>query len=273
MPKVKSLPKKPKNKQKQKQKQSQHVVVNINTTTKKPARTKTARTRSDGGSIGIGGVGAFSRPLYLNSPSDYAPIIHNQPHNIPSQFSNIPTITMPSHALNNVHIPPQITYPTPTQLQSSTEDVRPLSALSDISRMSPASIDIDTPRPRYQRPTTVVVEGRTLSTIPPPMSFMEVLRAEQARRASRPGLGSTVIGSNIPSSRNESPFVAELTRSISQRSSRQGTPQRDLSPSLMRPRAESIQRMPRRTAGEVAEARGMGGNDRPPRPRGRPIGS
>lgn len=259
--------KKPKTKQKQKQKQRQTVIVNVNTGRTKTASKRRTTTRSGGGSIGIGGVGAFSRPLYLNSPSDYAPIIHNQPQNIPSQFTNIPTITMPTRALENVHTAPLITYPTPTQLQSPTDDNRLLSP------MSPASIDIDAPRPRYARPTTVVVEGRTLSTIAPPMSFMEVLRAEQARRSLRPSLGSTVIGSNIPSSRNESPFVAELTRSISQRSSRQGTPQRDLSPSLMRPRAESIQRMPRRTAEEVAEARGMGGNDRPPRPRGRPRGS
>lgn len=110
MPKVK----KPKTKQKQKQKQSQRVVVNINTTTK--PRTKTARTKQPLG---------YSYPVYLNSPSDSAPIIHNVA--LPQQFSNTPTIAMPMNALNNVHIPPLITYPTPTQLQSPTDDNRILS--------------------------------------------------------------------------------------------------------------------------------------------------
>lgn len=124
MPKVKPLPKKPKNKQKQKQKQSQRVVVNINTTTKKTARTKTTRTKQPLG---------YSYPVYLNSSNDSAPIIHNQPQYIPSQFSNIPTIAMPIHALNNVHIPPQITYPTPTELQTPADDIRILSPTSPAS--------------------------------------------------------------------------------------------------------------------------------------------
>ena len=110
MPKVR----KPKTKsQKQKQKQRQTVIVNVNTgrrgSTNKKRSSSTASVR-------------VPYPVYLNSPSDYAPIIHN----LPQQFTNQPAITLPVKALANIQEGATKTYPTPTQLQTPIDDVRPL---------------------------------------------------------------------------------------------------------------------------------------------------
>lgn len=90
--------KKPKTKQKQKQKQRQTVIVNVNQRT--PARRRGTSRRTSGG----GGGGGIPYPVYLNSPNDYAPIIHNV---LPSTLqAPIPTNTMLSTpAVNTVPIP------------------------------------------------------------------------------------------------------------------------------------------------------------------------
>lgn len=92
--------KKPKTKQKQKQKQSQRVIVNIHN--KAPARRRgtTRKTSSRGG-------GGIPYPVYLNSPNDYAPIIHNVLPSTPQ--TSIPTNTILSTPVVNTapipHIP------------------------------------------------------------------------------------------------------------------------------------------------------------------------
>ena len=111
MPKVK----KPKTKQKQKQKQRQTVIVNVNTTRRGGGSTNKRRSSSTA-SVRV------PYPVYLNSPSDYAPIIHN----LPQQFTNQPAITLPVKALANIQEGAPKTYPTPTQLQAPIDDVRPL---------------------------------------------------------------------------------------------------------------------------------------------------
>ena len=110
MPKVKKL------KQKQKQSQKQSVVVHVHTS-------KRGKPRAKRGGGGGGQTGAGGRTIYTNAPGDYAPIIHNV---IPPAFNNIPTISLPISALENRPIPPTVVFPTPTQLQTHTEDVRPL---------------------------------------------------------------------------------------------------------------------------------------------------
>ena len=90
--------KKPKTKQKQKQKQRQTVIVNVNQRAS-TRRRGTPRRRSGGG-----GGGGIPYPVYLNSPNDYAPIIHNV---LPSTLqASIPTNTMMTTPLvNTVPIP------------------------------------------------------------------------------------------------------------------------------------------------------------------------
>ena len=137
--------KKPKNKQKQKQRQSQKVVVNIHTGTKRKSSTKQRRRSVGSGGLGGGGGNFVSYPVYTNAPSDYAPIIHN----LPAQFQNQPAITMPTRALENIPTLPTITYPTSTQLQTNTEDVRPFNTGSVMTQLS---IDTRPPKPRLQYP-------------------------------------------------------------------------------------------------------------------------
>ena len=143
MPKVK----KPKTKQKQKQRQSQKVVVNIHTGTsagKRKASTQ-RKPRSSGVSSGSSGGGNY---VAYQSPIPYQTQIVNDSY-IPQQFQNIPTITMPTRALENIPTYPTITYPTSTQLQTNTEDVRPFNTGSV---MTPLSIDTRPPKPRLQYP-------------------------------------------------------------------------------------------------------------------------
>lgn len=83
-----------KTKQKQKQKQRQTVIVNVNQRT--PARRRGSPRRARGGG---GGGGGIPYPVYLNSPNDYAPIIHNV---LPSTLqASIPTNTMMTTPLVN----------------------------------------------------------------------------------------------------------------------------------------------------------------------------
>ena len=195
----------------------------------------------------------------------------------------MPTNTAPQPSLQ------ALTYPTPTTLQTATADVRPLvasarggSPFSPMSPMLPVSIDIDTPRPRLVIPRPSTNQG--LATIAPPMNFLQDLQRAQASRAMRgSSLGATTLGSNITPSRSLTPFQEELQASLSNRSSRQSTPTQftntpSSSPLLIRPipiRAtpSPSPRLPRRLGIEVAEARAMGLEDRPPRPRGIPVGS
>ena len=84
--------KKTKSKHSQKQKQTQRVIVNVNQRTPARRRGTSRRTRGGGG-------GGIPYPVYLNSPNDYAPIIHNV---LPSTLqASIPTNTMMATPLVN----------------------------------------------------------------------------------------------------------------------------------------------------------------------------
>ena len=107
------MPKVKKQKQKQKQKQRQTVIVNVNQ--RAPARRRATSARRSGGGGGI------PYPIYLNSPSDLSPIIHN----LPAQYQNQPAITMPTNTAPQPSLQ-ALTYPAPTALQTATADVRPL---------------------------------------------------------------------------------------------------------------------------------------------------
>lgn len=155
MPKVK----KPKTKIKQKQRQSQSVVVNIHN--KRTVSRRKAPTRGGSGGSGV------PYPIYLNSPSDNAPIIHN----LPAQFQNTSAITLPVKALANIPTGSTADYPTATQLQTNTEDARPLVASSPIQ--SPIR-NIKPPTPSRLTPFQVELQeaiNARASRQPTPTSF------------------------------------------------------------------------------------------------------
>ena len=214
------MPKVKKQKQKQKQRQSQRVVVNIHNKAPTPRRRRSTTTAGKSSGVNV------PYPVYLNAPSDYAPIIHN----LPQQFTNQPAITMPVQALAN--IPTGQTQPTvlPTTLQTNTEGNKPLVLA-------------------IKRPTTP-------PTKPPPMgSLAEQILKEHAKRAEKKlakeltGVKEAVKdpGSNIPRSTTLSPFQVELIKKIDERALTEGnlrlTPQLpqqftdkpSSSPSLIRP--------------------------------------
>lgn len=186
MPKVK----KPKTKQKQKQRQSQRVVVNINTGRKTSTRKPASRRGGSGGNF-------VSYPVYTNAPSDYAPIIHN----LPAQYQNQPAITMPRQALENVHIPPTITYPTPTTLQTNTANDRPLRERSGGISIAELKNVLNTPSKGLKSTDsrqTKSLQGeffapptRTLSSYPSSISIMSDITTP-----------NELIG-NIPRARNQ----------------------------------------------------------------------
>ena len=214
------MPTKKVKKQKQKQKQQQSVVVNVNTGTRRRASRRKAPTRSGGGGGG-GGRGGTPYPVYVNSPSDYAPIVHN----LPSQFQNQPAISMPVQAL--VNIPTGQTQPTvlPTTLQTNTADNKPITLAI---------------KPRPSTPPTKPPQTGSLA---------EQILKEHAKRAEKKlakeralvGVQEAVKepGSNIPRSTAPSPFQVELLKKIEQRASPQlpsqftSTP--PLSPLLVKP--------------------------------------
>ena len=153
--KVKKL--KQKQKQKQKQRQHQSVVVNVHTT-RAPRKSKVSAK-------GLG-TSYIPYPVYTNAHSDYAPIIHN----LPAQYQNQPTISLPQEALANVStVNPLSEYISPTRLQTNGEDNRPL--ISTIKK----------------KPISSLIE--------------ELKRVQEERGPSR--LGDTIIGSNI----RREPFI------------------------------------------------------------------
>lgn len=158
MPKVK----KPKTKQSQRQKQRQSVVVNVHQT-RAPARRRATPARRSGGGGG-GGVVSVPYPVYMNSPSDYAPIIHN----LPAQYQQVPTPSLP---VNTAPVPSleALTYPTPTQLQTPTEDVRPLvlSVKKEVRTPMRLGIDLAELKQKISSPTkglTPLRENKPIST-------------------------------------------------------------------------------------------------------------
>ena len=163
-----------KSKIKQKQRQSQKVVVNIHTGTKRKASTQ-RKPRSSGVSSGSGG----GNYVAYQSPIPYQTQIVNDPY-IPPQFQNIPTITMPTRALENIPTYPTITYPTSTQLQTNTEDVRPLGG-SVVSSMTPLSIDTRPPKPKSN---PFVLRN--------PVGFLEEVKEVMARRQSTGSIRSPI---------------------------------------------------------------------------------
>ena len=180
--------KKPKQKQKQKQKQRQTVIVNVNQRASTRRRGTPRRTRGGGG-------GGIPYPVYLNSPNDYAPIIHNV---LPSTLqASIPTNTMLSTPLVNTvpipHIPA-------SKLQTNDEVNIPL--IKKITRPS-------TP-PRKA---------------PPMGSLAEQILAEHAKRAKKK---ETPIQTKIPEVvvKQQSPLIAEVQQKIS-------SPNKGLRPSPM----------------------------------------
>ncbi len=181
MPKVK----KPKTKIKQKQRQSQSVVVNIHN--KRTVSRRKAPTRGGSGGSGV------PYPIYLNSPSDNAPIINN----LPAQFQNTSAITLPVKALANIPTGTKVDYPTATQLQTNTEDARPLVASSPIqspirnikpptpSRLTPFQVELQeaiTARASRQA-TPITFSGE------PPESSPFLVRPVARRLISSPSFG------------------------------------------------------------------------------------
>ena len=149
-----------KQKQKQKQRQSQRVVVNINQ--RAPARRRATPARRSGG--GGGGSVGIPYPVYMNSPNDYAPIIHN----LPTQYEQQQTPSLP---VNTAPVPSleALTYPTPTQLQTPTEDVRPLilSVKKEVRTPMRGGIDLAELKQKISSPTkglTPLKENRAVST-------------------------------------------------------------------------------------------------------------
>lgn len=154
--KVKKL--KQKQNQKQKQRQHQSVVVNVHTARRAPRKSKVSAK-------GLG-TSYIPYPVYTNAHSHYAPIIHN----LPAQYQNQPTISLPQEALANVStVNPVSEYISPTRLQTNGEDNRPL--ISTIKK----------------KPLTSLIE--------------ELKRVQEGRGPSR--LGDTIIGSNI----RREPFI------------------------------------------------------------------
>ena len=174
------MPKVKKQKQKQKQKQRQTVIVNVN---QRATTRRRAPTRRGGGGGG-GGGGGFSvpYPVYTNSPSDYAPIIHN----LPAQFTNQPAISLPIQALENIPTATAVEFPPPTQLQTVREDVRPL-----ISAVKSQSLLQELKEAQLKRKVSDL-GGKTLgSNITPKRGltpFQEELHQTLERRASTPQL-------------------------------------------------------------------------------------
>ena len=225
-------PKKTKQKLKQKQKQSQKVVVNINTGRAPGKRRRTPARRSGGGGSVGGGVGAFSSPIYLNAPSDLSPIIQN----LPAQYQHLPAITMPTNTAPQPSLQ-ALTYPTPTTLQTTTEDVRPLGASarggSVDTSMTPVSIDTGPPKPRFKPPTTTLdKDNKVVQLIEKPASFGGDLFSAISKRKKKIESGESIIpmvASNY--TREESPFKIALRESSAQRQSRAGTPTVERAPS------------------------------------------
>ena len=292
MPKVK----KPKTKQKQKQKQSQRVVVNINTGRKASSRKPRRSGRSGSGGSGGGSALANSGGNFVSSyqsPIPYQTPILNDPY-VPSQFQNIPTITMPIQALENIPTLPTITYPTPTELQTATADVRPFGG-SIASSMTPLSIDTRPPPRRLIPPPKPLSPIRSIGSadlsgfnlggedfsyidpaiFSPPRSglvspmenplLQEVLRKAPRKR-------KTDLGGYTDEQKKE-------YKRLQQEENRQakffiGREKKDLAKFSREMELEGFLRAEppkkRRSKIEMQEARAMGLEDRPKRPVGRP---